>query len=240
MKLQLDIDGANVTWVVSDATRTEALHAPWSLQVTVQSFDANKVRHDVPASTLLTKKAHVTWVDGGADEPAATGLVERVDEVSTGYLIGIVPRIALLADAVDHQVFLDIDAVEMAKAVLGEHHIAVDSKVVRALPKGIQRVQGFESDLAFVSRILAEEGITWRLVGDDKVLLTDDPSGFPDVAKLPVRERGGMLTEESVHHLQLRQAKAPDQYTLRDYDFAAPMVDLTASATAGKAHPRAV
>src|SRR5262249_24067038 len=77
--------------------------------------------------------------------------------------IRLVPRLALLADGVDHAVFLDQDALQIAEAVLSAHGYKLQTRCERALDRRPQRVQAFESDLDFVSRILADEGIVWFL-----------------------------------------------------------------------------
>ena len=69
----------------------------------------------------------------------------------------------LLAEAVDHQVFTDLTALDIIERVLTEHGIKTVKRVRRSLPKRAQCVQAFESDLAFISRLCAEEGIVWFL-----------------------------------------------------------------------------
>jgi type VI secretion system secreted protein VgrG len=235
---QLNVDGANVQWVIAHVAGSERLHAPFSFDVTCMPFGngLTRVGHDKLAHSLPTKTAALTW-NFSRGERVVHAIVEEVDVAQPSWTIRLVPRIATLQDAVDHQVFLDSDAVEICKKVLAEHGFAVDSRVVRALPKRAQCVQAFESDLSFVSRLLAEEGVNWFCdpTRVDGLVFADNVGGFHDLAGGPVPdvEEAGMAGGVHAFDLKLTQTVTPEKVTLRDFNFKTPALDLTADAPQG-------
>jgi type VI secretion system secreted protein VgrG len=234
----LKIDGIDAPLRVTRVEGVERIHAPWSFDVTISTIDADHERVHVDLAQVVAQPATLGWKlhDGG--DRKVEGVVEEADAFDEGYRVRLVPKLALLAQAVDHQVFVDEDTVEIATKVLSEHGVQVDARVRRSLPPRPQCAQAFESDLAFVARILAEDGIAYYLPLDKKdvVVLTDDPSGFDDVpgiGALPARDVGGLVHDESVHRARVRSHVVPDKVSFRDYDFEKPLLDQTVSADAG-------
>src|SRR5262249_45389942 len=97
----------------------------------------------------------------------------------------------------------------------------------------------FESDLAFVSRILAEEGVTWFVEhegSEDVVVFADSAAAYRPIAAepvLPFAPEAGLVGQECVFGVRLARANVRDAVRLRDYDFEHPLVDLHAEAKAG-------
>ncbi|WP_437646540.1 type VI secretion system Vgr family protein [Sorangium sp. So ce362] len=229
--VNLEVDGAAGTFRVLRFTGRERLHAPFVFALVCQMED-----EEIRPEDLLTRAAKITLKHSGG-ERIIEGLVDQVELVATGLRLSIVPRIALLADAVDHRVFVEQDTVAIVTDVLGKQNIAVDVRVRRSLPKRSQCVQAFESGLAFASRLLAEDGIAWYLPleGKDVVALVDFAGGFDELeGELPVRERGGLDIDESVYGARVRRTMVTDKVTFRDYDFERPALDLTAEADSGR------
>src|SRR5690606_12298269 len=100
--------------------------------------------------------------------------------LNDGLRLELVSRIGTLADTCDHRVFLDMDAIEIIEELLTEHDFALDVRCERTLEKRPQCVQNFESDLDFVNRLLAEEGIVWHChrIERDTLVLIDSTSGY--------------------------------------------------------------
>ncbi len=231
----LEIEGAtSVSWRVSRLQGMERVHGP-SRYVVVARAVSNGELADVKLEELITKKAHLTW-SSGIDSRTIDGVVEEVSRDAVDYEIVVVPRVALLGDCVDHKVFLEKDAVAIATQVLHEHQIRLDAKVARTLPKLAQCVQAFESDLSFVSRILADEGVAWFVSPneEDVVVATDDASGYTVVETgMAVAESGGLVGDRSVHGATVARRVVPDKVTLGDYNFETPLVELRASSGSG-------
>lgn len=104
-------------------------------------------------------------------------------------------------------------------------------------PDRIYTVQYRETDLAFVSRMLAEEGIYYahRFSADGLVLhFSDDPTGLADVAGDKALnfqvDLGVTVKEECLVHLSHRQAICTDKVFVRGRDFKTPTVMFEDSA----------
>ncbi len=236
--IQLEIDGAPSDLRVARLTGVERIHAPFRFELACAPMRDGGAMAEIVAEDVLAKPAKITWVLGDGAERVIEGYVEAITTTSAAHTVVVAPKLAWLEDAVDHVVFVDEDAVAIAKKVLSEHGVTADVRVTRSLPKRKQCVQLFETDLGFVRRILAEEGVALYLPLDkkDAVVFADHPSGFEDVpglASLSVREHGGVEAAESVTGARLRRTMVSDKATLRDYLFENPKLDLTAEAATG-------
>ncbi|WP_437312622.1 type VI secretion system Vgr family protein [Sorangium sp. So ce385] len=236
--VQLELDGEGAALRVIRLRGVERLCAPYAFEV---SFSPARDAGPWPGgalSDLVGKPARISMAlpDGAAR--LIDGIVDAISASAAAYVATVVPKVSLLSDMVDYLVFLDREAVEIAKQVLSEHGITADARVARALAKRPQCVAAFETRLGFLSRILAEEGIAWYLPVDrkDVLVLADAKGAFdatPGVDALPVRELAAAETAESVQRVTLRRAMVPDRLTLRDYNFGQPTVDMTAAAGDG-------
>ncbi|HZF47687.1 MAG TPA: type VI secretion system tip protein TssI/VgrG [Polyangiaceae bacterium] len=147
---------------------------------------------------------------------------------------------ALLEHDVDCRIFQDNDVKEIVSEVL--RGLGVDDahqswKLVGSYPKREYCVQYNESSLAFVSRLLEEEGIYYTSSSSDdgEVIVFEDDSTLSDpidgATSLPFRRAAGLsLAEDAIGELTERRRKRPGKVVLRDYDFKKPQVDLTATA----------
>ncbi|MBK8255239.1 MAG: type VI secretion system tip protein VgrG [Polyangiaceae bacterium] len=229
----LTIDGIDTPLRVSSLSVREAVcHAPIIRLICARHDPEGEGAH-FSLADVISKTATVAWA-AGDEQRSVEGVVDEIEAVGIGYKLTIVPRLAMLEDTCDYRVFLDQDAVEIATAVLKDHTISVDNRVSRTPEKRKQCVQSFESDLAFVRRILAEEGVSFYLPWSetDKVVFTDGASGFDDVksAALPLRDRGGLDKDGSVFDARVETRTTHGKVVLNDYDFEKPMLDLKVEA----------
>ncbi|MBK8259646.1 MAG: type VI secretion system tip protein VgrG [Polyangiaceae bacterium] len=231
---ELTIDG--VAWQVASIQGHEALGEPFSFDLTARPESDQTAEIGAAATlTLVKEDGSVRTIEGLVDRVTSHpgGITDR-KETRGRTDIRIVPNIAPLADTVDHAVFLDQDALQIAEAVLTAHQIQVEKRCQRTLDKRAQCVQAFESDLTFVTRILAEEGIVWFLHPEkaNVVVVVDHAAGFEPLPgdPLAVRPSEGLASGRSVWGVALSERAVPDKVTLRDFDFEAPSLDLTAEA----------
>jgi type VI secretion system secreted protein VgrG len=236
---QLEIDGSDVAWRVRGVAGTARVHAPWRFELEVAAHHAGGSPVEVPVGDLLGRNARLVWLLADGGERSASGVISEVDTSFGTYRIVVIHKLALLEGAVDHRVFVDQDPIAIVTAVLDEHGLSLENLVHRILPKRAQCVQAFETDLAFVSRLLTEEGIAYYLPIDqaDMISVTDHAAGYPDlpgVGPLPVRDRGGLGAGESVYQPRIRQQLVSTRVSLRDYDFKKPELDQSASAAMGE------
>lgn len=233
---QLKIGGSEAAFRVLRVAGVERVHAPFRLEVTAQAVDGGGEPMALDAEALLGEAAELHLAHESA-ERTLHGIVDEIDEIATGHRFVLVPRVAPLADGIGHRVFLAQDAVEIAEAVLKERSIDLEKRVSRSLARRPQCVQAFESDLAFVSRILAEEGILWHLEhdsGKDVVVFSDHAAAYPPIAggealALAEGEAAGLSGHESLFAVEVARSASTSKVTLRDHDFEKPLVDQTAS-----------
>ncbi|WP_437334288.1 type VI secretion system Vgr family protein [Sorangium sp. So ce394] len=229
----VSVDGLAEAVRVTRLVGRERLDAPFSFEITCALSDPSSETDPLP---LVTAAARLTWQGPSGRERAIDAVVDAVKIQPGQWVLTLVPRAAACMDAVDHRIFVDLDAIEIARALLEEHGIALDVRVGRAPQKRAQRIQQFEGDLEFITRVLAEEGITWFLdPAGNTCILTDRIAAHPEIEgdPLPVREEAGMEAGESVYRARLVERVALEEVALRDYDFEKPMLDQGVSAGAG-------
>jgi type VI secretion system secreted protein VgrG len=235
---ELQIDGE--TWAVSSFRGVERIGRPPRFEIVARPPEG--------AAAEIGAPVRLTWPleDGG--ERAFNGIVDATEERPGAgsdrfgavgeTVISCVPRAAALADTQNHAVFVDEDALAVAEKVLAAHGQRLEVRCQRTPETRAQCVQAFESDLDFVTRILAEEGIAWFIHPDDEdvVVAVNDASGFEPIAGggVPVRPSTGLVTDRAVWGARLVQRAVSDKVSLRDYDFRAPSVDLTVEAKVGE------
>lgn len=169
------------------------------------------------------------WVDGCR----LAGLVSGAPR----YGLRIVPRLARLARVARSRIFQDLAVPDLVATVLDEHGVPHRASLSGRYELRPYVVQHQETDLAFVSRLLEEEGIGFFIehgTGAHTLVLFDHNGAGPELsAPLPVRsaEQGG----ESVYADGISAAARLDASAvmLRDFDPDRPLLDLSARAGDG-------
>ncbi|WP_437972183.1 type VI secretion system tip protein TssI/VgrG [Sorangium sp. So ce260] len=160
------------------------------------------------------------------------------------YRLRVTSMLGLLERQVDCRIFQGMDVKEIVSAVLRDHGIGEERQswhLVASYPKREYCVQYNESALAFVSRLLEEEGIYFfsDTSDDGEVVAFEDDSTMSDPLqgdqRLSYRYGAGLEgSEDAVGVITQRHRTATGKVTLRDYDFKKPNVDLTVTATADR------
>lgn len=231
----LDITGCSARLYVVRFEGTERVHGPHALEVTVRVDEGTVLDPEALLGAAASAElAHESY------PRVIRGVVDAVEETATGYCLTIASRLTALGDTADHRVFLDVDAATIAESVLREHGITVDKRLTRTLPLRAQCVQAFESDLAFVSRVLADEGILWHIEhdGDETVVFSDNAAAYRPIVGVPTiafadGEGAGLTGEEAIFAAVLARSTVHDTVTLGDYDFERPLVNQTVSEGGG-------
>jgi len=179
------------------------------------------------------------------------GLEDKDRRVVT---LTVVPAMARLEKRVNSRIFQDMTVDRIVDAILQEHGIVHVWNLHADRAPRAYCVQYQESDLRFVSRVLALEGIFFlfeqpatmpdgstpveRLVLADTADDYDDLDGDPG---LLFRPDSGVMAQEENHVLALR-ARAQiesDAVTIRDYDYQRPALDLAFRADGYRRRARA-
>jgi type VI secretion system secreted protein VgrG len=166
------------------------------------------------------------------------GLVRGVRQVSaevdgdSKYEILVVPPLWLASRCADHRIFQDTTADEAVSQLLALYASRIPAPSVLASPgrpKREYRVQYGETDLDFVLRALAEEGLVayfaygdsstdWTLT--ESTTFTDD--GAPKVPFVPPTGTGGKIDGPRVSSMTITAGMETTAVTVRDYDLLKP------------------
>jgi type VI secretion system secreted protein VgrG len=227
------------------------LGRPTRLQIDIQ------FAMDLGAEASLGQSALLTFGFAGEPQHEMAGVVEAVSVVGSPAVgargvelsgsantvrLTVVSRIQLLAGAFTSRIFQDKDVQEIVAQVLEDHGIpSADQRwqLAGSYPKREYCVQYQETSLAFVSRLLEEEGIYFSSIvedGAEKLVFSDDsPSAEPIEGEpaLPFRGQLGFSTPgDAIFALRELAQVRSGKFTLRDYDFKRPSLDMTACAEA--------
>lgn len=175
------------------------------------------------------------------DDRAFHGVVseaslEAIQQDAFRLFISISARIELLKLGRDSRIFQEQSVQEIVTSVLEAAGLAEGARweLSRQLSPRLNIVQYQESDFAFISRLLHEEGVAFAVHNGpdaEQLLFFDESPRLQPIAghSLLVSRDSSQLDEDVIVDLHDGQRMAPDQVFLRDYDFKRPAVDLSAS-----------
>ena len=174
----------------------EGLSEPWQLELSAVSL-----RADLDIDAMLGRKITLltTLADGSKHPRSGIVMAASTDEADGGfarYRLSVQPWLALLAHTRRSQVWQDRSLVQIIESVFGQYRQhaawtwAADTTAhLQASPFAnaddvrSYTVQYRETDLAFITRLLAEEGLIYRFQPDESaplghrlILLADTPA----------------------------------------------------------------
>lgn len=203
------------------------------------------------SAELLGQTATLSLDVPGRDPRRITGIVAEVASEGTHSVFGaaalrlrLVPRMWLLRRSRDSRIFQDRTVEQILTAVLADLRVPCAFRL-----RGAQRpkpycVQHQESDLDFVRRIAAEEGLFFSFEPGaegsgqpwDRVVFRD-AADYPSIGDLPgddalpFRPDGGLSpADEAVTSFAPIRRVRTGSVLLKDFDFQRPLLDLTAEA----------
>jgi type VI secretion system secreted protein VgrG len=227
-------------WRVRAFEYEEQLSAPYRLSIALLSD------HPFEVQTLAGAKFELTMErEAGDREPRSVrGIVLQAIDAGRSskkqharLLVG--PKLALAELSVRSRIFQNTTVVDIARELLGGRYVGneIDSSRLQTKPRVRDYcVQFRETDLAFVQRILAEEGIAFIFdhgADEDRIVLVDDPSAFlgapnsveggeasSDPLWLPVATLGNVHGErEHVTRFEWKRAVHPTSGLLEQWDW---------------------
>lgn len=152
------------------------------------------------------------------------------------YRLTIETPLALLAHRTSNRVFQDIKVHEIAQQIL-EEHITINPAIAAILKtKFVLRkqynarsycIQYRESDLDFINRIMAEEGMSYRWVHDGgetptcQLTVFDDPYDLPQATQPNVRFHRAEATETADSLVEWTESRSigPSHTRMSSYDY---------------------
>jgi type VI secretion system secreted protein VgrG len=238
----LHIEGVAHDFQVLEFSGHEAISQPYRFELELVSE-----RPDIELESLLQRSVFLAFNDDGS---GIHGQVYRAAQGESGkrltrYHLIVVPQLAYLAHRTNQRIFQHLSVPQIIARVLDDHGILAGhghrfdlGPVV--YPERDYCVQYDETDLHFIRRLCAEEGIHYHfqhsqsghvlVFGDDQtVFSTLDPVGYQQdsglVADQPVIKRFGVRIETRTGRV-----------TRRDYDFQNPRLTMEGAAN-GDAKP---
>lgn len=157
-------------------------------------------------------------------------LGSRVSAVADGdkyqdYLLTISPTLIFLEGRTNCRIFQEENVEDIVKKILGEHKVKVSSKCTKTYPIYDYKVQYHETDLEFVSRLLAEEGIFYffsHKKGEHTLVLADDVTAYQKSPEASVAFTTGSLAEAHIHAWSGGLDLPPGKTVKQGYDFLKP------------------
>ena len=234
------IQGLSAAVRVSRFEAREAISELFQVDLTLTSDDK-----DIAFSDVVGKHGLLKIETEGSEPRLLHGIVARFrhDEdgpQQSGYSATLVPGIWRLGQRYDARIFQAMTVPAILDKVLSGAGIADHRAVLTGsyAPREYC-VQYRESDLAFISRLMEEEGIYYFFEHtDDKdtLVLADAPSA-PQPIKgtdaLPYKGGlGAMVSAEGVSRFSSSEAVRSGKVTLTDYNFKKPSLSLLSSAKA--------
>jgi type VI secretion system secreted protein VgrG len=218
----------------------EAVSRPFRFDVTIAADAVDDL-----TSKLFGKMGALAMSTLGGDARSVCGIVAAVEALGAlelgrrAFRLRLVPRLWLLGKRKTSRVFQGKTVPEIVGAVLGQAGVPHRSALVAKYTPRLYCVQYQETDLAFVSRLLAEEGIFYSFehAAEETVVLGDSPHVYAPIAgdpELTYRANEGsdglIPREHDVWRFSLRRALRAGAVLHRDYDFLRPLLDLRGEA----------
>jgi type VI secretion system secreted protein VgrG len=191
---------------------------------------------ETPATlTLSFDDAPARAVQGIVSSCEATGLDERG---VPSFVLQIVPRLARLEKRSTSRIFQDQTTREIVEYVIALFSIPNRWQLTRQLPKRAYCVQYDETDYAFITRMLASEGIFFYFDhptaegAEETLVLSDSVQGYapidgsPTLQYRPLGAAGSALTvaEDQIQAFGLRRAMRSKRVLLRRFEFQRPPI----------------
>ena len=235
-------------------TCEERLCAPFRLEILAQApLDSAE---DV-ARRLLGQPATFVMRSALGGDQTRRGIVVQalvgggLDSGQAEIRIVVAPRLALMGERVHSRIFQGLSIEEILKKVLAPWQLEVDFQLGQKHPKRPYCTQYRETDLAFLDRLCAREGLSYFFahepLGDDEaehpaaetLVFVDLPSFYPPLPSGNGTSEGNTLVhtterfhdeEHQVSGFAFGRAVRPELVRLGDFDFRRPGLQLSAIA----------
>lgn len=225
--------------VIRSIQGREAVSEPFVYEVELDSDDA-ALQLQAPVGKPMTVSVGRT----GADPRWINGIVTRFGQTpgvvrTAGYRAELRPWLWLLTLRADCRTFQGRTVPQILETLFKGH--AYRSDLTASYDAREFCVQYRETDFAFASRLMEEEGIAYyfeHAQGSHTLVLVDDPEKFapcPKPATATVRPAGSSEElEDAVTACTLEAAVTTDRVLLEDYNFETPATQLLASSAGDK------
>lgn len=220
---------------IRELKMTEAISQPFRIELSLAADPG----YSLPWSDVMGAKFHVV-VTAPAGETHWDGVVEHFSAIGgdptylASFHATLVPRFALLRCNLTSRVFHQQTVRQIVEKVLGEHGIDFEF-TVGDHPERNYCVQYQESDFAFVSRLLEEEGFSYvfeHRADGHKMRITDTPALKEPVGAYAFEPTTGDVDTSRIHFWSRTQQMRAAKATLWDSHFEKPLKNFAESGLA--------
>ena len=198
---------------------------------------------DVDFESVVGQEASFSLHGTGTDGKAKTwqGVCSEMhqigveDDGTSTYHLRIMPKLWLASQRKNHRMFQVMTELDIAMKLIEEWGVDVEKKIQGQYKTRKYRVQYGETDLAFMSRMLEEAGITFYFEdrdGKTMMVVADAPQTNEAREKsIAFRDEPNASVKEHVTAVRVSRHIRPGKVTVRDHDYRmAPSYKLLASA----------
>lgn len=210
-----------------------ALNTPYRADIELETDDADELARHLRQRVTVTARYRD---DARTLHGVVTAVTDRgwtAQGVRAGrrrVALSVAPWLAVMEHRVDRRIFQDRTAREVVDAVVAAHPemAAVTWRVPRALPRREYIAQYEESDAAFITRLISEEGLFFAFTHEgsrEEMVVFEGVGRARDRAavSVPLVHGGAEVgARASLRTFSRRRAVTADRATLRDYDFTRP------------------
>ncbi|MHC1742005.1 MAG: type VI secretion system Vgr family protein [Syntrophobacteraceae bacterium] len=210
--------------------------------------------HNISFESIVGKNVTVSIFLPDGSKRYWNGIVSRFSQGRGGeergsdpryatYAATVVPWLWLLTHSADIRIFQELKAPDIIEKVFTDRGFQDFKLQLHGnYEKREYCVQFRETDFAFVSRLMEEEGIFYYFEherGKHTLVLADDPSEHKpcpeqDTARYQI-SGSAQLQEDVITGFQKVQEIQANQYTLNDYNYKMPNTDLKANVSSRQA-----
>ncbi len=246
---EFNVDGTSDRLVVTGFSGSESISASYCFRIRVEngSIDAKTVEEHYVGKTChlgFGDSQARRWVHGVIRSMAVTG-APRSRPDNRLYTIEMVPRLSLLSLKRNSRVFQEKQTGEIITTVLSASGVDVSDRSQSDLSNREYCIQYQETDLAFIERLLAEDGIFYFFeqgadeTGKEVLVLANTASAcvpIPGAPSLHPRDDYGQnnATTPDVRRFSLERRVQSGSVYVKDYDYTRPSLDLKGEAKAGE------
>ena len=233
-----------VTMYLTEFIGTEGISMPFSFELTLLSET-----HNIDFTKIIGKNVTVSLSLADGSVRFFNGIISRFSQGRGGgegggdprfshYRATLVPWFWLLSRYINSRIFQDQSVRDIVEKVfIDRFFFDYDIRLEKPYEKRTYCVQYRETDLNFISRLLEEEGIYYFFEhkNDHHTLVLADVPGkhLPCPNQEEARYQtsaGGWSDQDVVTSIEKMQEIRFGKYTLRDFNFETPNIDLSGDA----------
>lgn len=192
-----------------------------------------------PAQLMIDDPDSPRYVNGIIH---AMGIDNPIGDRFSAYSFELVPKCILLLYRINLKIFQNLTAEGIIQQVLENAELTADDftfKITTELPTRVYCTQYEESDLDFIQRLMAEDGLHYFFEHTEEkcvMVINDSHYSFPPVPQTPEieykRKSGQLITDYFIYEFYAGAVAQPNTVVYRDYNFERPKQDLEIKETA--------